>query len=52
VAIAWTLRRPTVTAAIVGGRSRRQVEGMKGAAESRLSPEEIPEVKIFLGQPG
>jgi len=41
VAVAWTLRHPAVTAAIVGGRSRRQVEEMAGAAEFRLSPEQI-----------
>jgi len=47
VAIAWTLRRPAVTAAIVGMRSAKQVEGVIGAAEFRLSPEELTEIKQF-----
>lgn len=41
VAIAWTLRRPEVTAAIVGMRSPAQVDGVVGAADFRLSPDEI-----------
>lgn len=48
VAIAWTLRHPAVTAAIVGMRSARQVEGVIGAAEFRLSPEEVGEIADFL----
>jgi len=48
-AIAWTLRNPAVTAAIVGLRSPRQVSGMIGAADFRLSPEEIGEIENFLG---
>ena len=44
VAIAWVLRRPEVTAAIVGMRSAKQVEGVIGAARFRLSPEEISEI--------
>ena len=44
VAIAWVLRRPEVTAAIVGMRSAKQVEGVIGAAEFRLSAEEISEI--------
>jgi aryl-alcohol dehydrogenase-like predicted oxidoreductase len=44
VAIAWTLRHPAVTAAIVGMRSPEQVEGVVGAMEFRLSPEEIAEI--------
>jgi aryl-alcohol dehydrogenase-like predicted oxidoreductase len=47
VAIAWTLRRPEVTAAIVGMRSAEQVEGVIGALEFRLSPEEIAEIEAF-----
>jgi aryl-alcohol dehydrogenase-like predicted oxidoreductase len=47
VAIAWTLRHPAVTAAIVGMRSPKQVEGVIGAAEFRLSPEEIAEIRSF-----
>ena len=44
VALAWTLRRPEVTAAIVGMRSAQQVEGVVGAAEFRLSDAEIAEI--------
>ena len=45
VAIAWTLRRPEVTAAIVGARSPEQVDGWIGAAEFRLSTAEIAEIE-------
>lgn len=45
VAIAWTLRHPAVTAAIVGARSVKQVDGTIGAAELRLNPEEVAEVE-------
>ncbi|HLY17138.1 MAG TPA: aldo/keto reductase [Bryobacteraceae bacterium] len=45
VAIAWTLRHPAVTAAIVGMRSAKQVEGVIGAAGFRLSPEEVQEIE-------
>ncbi len=48
VAIAWTLRHPAVTAAIVGMRSASQVEGVIGAAEFRLSPGEVEEIEAFL----
>ena len=48
VAIAWTLRHPAVTAAIVGLRRPEQVSGIIGAAEFRLSPEEVGEIDSFL----
>lgn len=48
VAIAWTLRRPEVTGAIVGMRSPSQVDGVIGAAEFRLSAEEIGRIAAFL----
>ena len=48
VAIAWTLRHPAVTAAIVGGRRPDQVEGIVGAAGFRLSEEEISEVEAAI----
>jgi aryl-alcohol dehydrogenase-like predicted oxidoreductase len=48
VAIAWTLRHPAVTAAIVGMRSAKQVEGVIGAAGFRLSAEEVQEIEAFL----
>lgn len=49
VAIAWTLRHPAVTAAIVGMRSAKQVEGVIGALEFRLSEAEIREIASFNG---
>jgi aryl-alcohol dehydrogenase-like predicted oxidoreductase len=48
VAIAWTLAQPAVTAAIVGIRSAKQVDGVIGALELRLSPEEIREIEDFM----
>jgi aryl-alcohol dehydrogenase-like predicted oxidoreductase len=44
VAIAWTLRHPAVTGAIVGMRSPEQVTGVIGALEFRLSDDEIAEL--------
>jgi aryl-alcohol dehydrogenase-like predicted oxidoreductase len=41
VAIAWCLRRPEVTGAIVGMRNPGQVDGVIGALEFRLSEDEI-----------
>jgi aryl-alcohol dehydrogenase-like predicted oxidoreductase len=51
VAIAWTLRHPAVTGAIVGMRSARQADGVIGAAEFRLSPKEIDEIARFRTAP-
>jgi aryl-alcohol dehydrogenase-like predicted oxidoreductase len=45
VAIAWTLHNSAVTGAIVGFRSPRQVEGIIGAAQFRLSGAELEEVE-------
>jgi aryl-alcohol dehydrogenase-like predicted oxidoreductase len=50
VAIAWTLHNPAVTAAIVGGRSAKQVEGTLPAATFRLSEEEFGEIGKFLAE--
>lgn len=47
VAIAWTLRHPAVTAAIVGLRSEAQLAGVIGAAEFRLSKEELASIEAF-----
>ncbi len=44
VAIAWTLRNPAVTAAIVGVRKRQQVAGVMGAGDFRLTAEELDEI--------
>jgi aryl-alcohol dehydrogenase-like predicted oxidoreductase len=48
VAIAWTLRRPEVTASIVGLRTAEQLEGVKGAMEFRLSADEIGRIEAAL----
>jgi aryl-alcohol dehydrogenase-like predicted oxidoreductase len=48
VAIAWTLRRPEVTAAIVGLRSPAQVDGVIAAADFRLSESELGEIASFM----
>ncbi len=45
VAIAWALRNPAVTGAIVGARSAKQVEGNVGAADLYLADEEIAEIE-------
>jgi aryl-alcohol dehydrogenase-like predicted oxidoreductase len=47
VAIAWTLKNPAVTAAIVGIRRPDQVEGVAGALDFRLSADEIGEIDRF-----
>lgn len=44
VAIAWTLRHPAVTGAIVGMRSAKQVDGVIGAMDFRLNADEIAEI--------
>jgi aryl-alcohol dehydrogenase-like predicted oxidoreductase len=51
VAIAWTLRHPAVTAAIVGMRSAEQARGVLGALEFRLSAEEVAEIDSFRSEP-
>jgi aryl-alcohol dehydrogenase-like predicted oxidoreductase len=48
VAIAWTLRHPAVTAAIVGARRPQQVNENIEAAEFRLSDDEIEQIDKFL----
>jgi len=48
VAIAWTLRHPAVTGAIVGARNAEQVDGFIDAAEWRLAEEEIAEIAAKL----
>ncbi len=48
VAIAWTLRHPAVTAAIVGARRPGQLAGLVGAADWRLAPAEVEEIAAFL----
>jgi len=48
VALAWTLRRPEVTGAIVGLRSAKQVDGVIGAMDFRLTSREVEEIAKFL----
>jgi aryl-alcohol dehydrogenase-like predicted oxidoreductase len=48
VAIAWTLHNPAITAAIVGGRSARQVKGVLPAATFRLTETEFAEIGKFI----
>jgi aryl-alcohol dehydrogenase-like predicted oxidoreductase len=45
VAVAWVLRNPVVTAAIVGARNAQQVEKNVGAAELQLTDLEIAEIE-------
>jgi len=47
-AIAWCLRHPQVTGAIVGVRSAAQVGGVTGAAAFRLNPAEVEEIGAFM----
>jgi aryl-alcohol dehydrogenase-like predicted oxidoreductase len=48
VAIAWTLEQPAITAAIVGGRSGKQVDGVIAAGEFALGEDELAEIATFL----
>jgi len=44
VAIAWTLRNPAVTAAIVGGRNAGQVDGISRGWDFQLTEEDVAEI--------
>jgi len=48
VAIAWTLRNPAVTGAIVGVRSAQQVDGVIGAAEIQLNSNDLLEIEQVM----
>jgi aryl-alcohol dehydrogenase-like predicted oxidoreductase len=48
VAIAWTLRNPAVTAAIVGVRNAKQVRGVVGAALLNLSAADASDIEGSL----
>ncbi len=52
LAIAWVLRRPEVTAAIVGARHPSQIEETAGAADWRLSANDIAEIDALLVERG
>jgi aryl-alcohol dehydrogenase-like predicted oxidoreductase len=45
VAIAWTLKNPAVTAAIVGVRNAQQAKGNVGAASLELTSDEVGEIE-------
>jgi aryl-alcohol dehydrogenase-like predicted oxidoreductase len=47
VAIAWTLRHPAVTGAIVGARNARQAEGVMRAGDLHLTEDEVNEIESF-----
>jgi aryl-alcohol dehydrogenase-like predicted oxidoreductase len=44
-AIAWTLNNPAVTGSIVGARNAKQLDGIIGAMDFRLTPQEVAEVE-------
>jgi len=44
-AIAWVLRHPAITGAIVGARNANQVDGVVRAAEVKLTADEIAEIE-------
>lgn len=48
VAIAWTLRNPAVTAAIVGARRPNQIEETVTAANLQLTGDDLAEIDAFL----
>ncbi len=50
VAIAWTLRNPAITAAIVGARRPDQVDGVIPAATFRLSDGEAQRIEKWLAE--
>jgi aryl-alcohol dehydrogenase-like predicted oxidoreductase len=50
VAIAWTLRNPAVTAAIVGARNAKQAEGVMRAGDLQLNDKEVSEIDDFFAE--
>jgi aryl-alcohol dehydrogenase-like predicted oxidoreductase len=50
VAIAWTLRHPAVTGAIVGARNARQAEGVMRAGDLQLSDQQVTEIETFFAE--
>lgn len=47
VAIAWTLKNPAITAAIVGMRNAAQAKGVVGAAKLKISSEDLAAIEAF-----
>ncbi len=52
VAIAWVLRQSAVTAAIVGSRKPGQFKELLGAAEWRLTADEVRRIQEYLAKEG
>ncbi len=50
IAIAWTLRLPAVTGAIVGARNANQAEGVMRAGELKLTPQDFAEIEGTVAQ--
>jgi aryl-alcohol dehydrogenase-like predicted oxidoreductase len=50
MAIAWTLKNPAVSGAIVGVRSAQQVAGIAGAAAIDLTPDDMAEIEGSMAQ--
>lgn len=48
IAIAWTLKNPAITAAIVGGRNSKQVEETSAALDFVLSDDDFQQINDFL----
>lgn len=50
VALAWTLRHPAVTGAIVGLRRPGQAGGTLGASELKLTDDDVSEIESFFAE--
>jgi aryl-alcohol dehydrogenase-like predicted oxidoreductase len=46
VAVAWTLKNPAVTGAIVGARRAQQVDDVVAAADIRLTQSDLSEIEF------
>ena len=52
IALAWLLRNPTVTAPIIGPRTREQLRGSLRAVELQLAPESLARLDAIWPGPG
>ena len=50
LAISWVLRRPEVTAAIVGARNRQQIQETASAADYEINADDIEKIETLLAQ--
>ncbi|MGA9510821.1 MAG: aldo/keto reductase [Candidatus Sulfotelmatobacter sp.] len=50
VAVAWTLRNPAVTGAIVGARNAKQADGVMRAGDLQLNDKEVNEIEDFFAE--